>query len=124
MAIALPADGRWVADGNYLDTLPDLLWARADTLVWLDLPRALSLRRALVRTVRRLATRKVLWGTNRETLSVLNPSSLRALWHRWPIYQERIAAQLQHPRPTLTVIRLSSPREIASWTASLTSPAS
>jgi len=29
---------RWVADGNY-KVVRDILWRRADTLVWLDLPR-------------------------------------------------------------------------------------
>lgn len=120
---ALPADGRWVADGNYLEILPELLWARADTLVWLDLPRRLALRRALLRTVRRLASRRVLWGTNKETLSVLRPASLRALWLRWPSYHDRIEALLERPPSTLTVVQLRSPGDVEGWMETLKSVA-
>ena len=49
------ADG-WVVDGNYT-TVQDLDWARADTVVWLDLPRRLVMRRVVVRTLRRALTR-------------------------------------------------------------------
>ena len=43
----------WVCDGNYSE-LRDLVWGRADTLVWLDLPMALLLVRLLGRTLRRI----------------------------------------------------------------------
>src|SRR5215212_803248 len=40
--VALPSDGRWVADGNYR-RIQDITWGRADTLVWLDYPLPLVL---------------------------------------------------------------------------------
>ena len=58
---------RWVVDGNYSKAL-DITWGRANTLVWLDYPLAVSLGRLLVRTARRVASREVLWNGNRETL--------------------------------------------------------
>src|SRR4051794_37995613 len=48
-AVAGPA---WVCDGNY-SPVRDLVWARADTLVWLDYPMGLVFRRVLFRTLRR-----------------------------------------------------------------------
>lgn len=121
---ALDDAGRWVADGNYFDEAADLIWDRADTLVWLDLPRPIALRRALTRTVGRLVRREVLWGTNKETLGVLLPSSVRALWKRWPSYSDRIAGLLSDPRPGLTVIRLTTPAQVDRWRAELSAASS
>ena len=60
------ADG-WVVDGNYSDAL-DLVWSRADTVVWLDLPRRLVMRQVVRRTTRRMVRREELWNGNRERL--------------------------------------------------------
>ena len=61
------AADRWVVDGNY-SSVRDLIWARADTVVWLDLPRHRVMRQILWRTIRRVALRKELWNGNRERL--------------------------------------------------------
>lgn len=61
------AGPRWVAAGNY-GRVRDLLWPRADTLVWLDYAFPLVLRRLTARTVRRPVTGEVLWNGNRENL--------------------------------------------------------
>jgi adenylate kinase family enzyme len=68
-AVAI-ADGRWVCDGNY-ETVRDLVWGRADTLVWLDYDRPLVMARVIRRSVRRAITRQPLWNGNRER------------WQRW-----------------------------------------
>jgi hypothetical protein len=49
---AATAGERWVIDGNY-STVQDLVWARADTVVWLDLARRTVMRRVIWRSVRR-----------------------------------------------------------------------
>jgi adenylate kinase family enzyme len=56
----------WVVAGNY-SAVKDLTWGRADTIVWLDYPFLTTGVRLLRRTIRRVATREVLWGTNRES---------------------------------------------------------
>src|SRR5205085_577788 len=66
-AFAAAPDG-WVADGNYESKLGDLVVARADTFVWLDLPLALALARIARRTAGRIAHRTDLWNGNRETV--------------------------------------------------------
>jgi adenylate kinase family enzyme len=43
---------RWIVAGNY-GRMRDLLWPRADTIVWLDYAFPLVLRRLTARTVRR-----------------------------------------------------------------------
>lgn len=56
----------WVIDGDYSRMLGDLVVARADTVVWLDLPRHVVMRQLVLRTLRRIATREELWNGNRE----------------------------------------------------------
>ena len=107
----------WVADGNYSDTL-DLVWSRADTVVWLDLPRRLVMRQVVGRTARRLARREELWNGNRERLrSALNPdpreSIIRWAWTRHDVYAERFASRTADPRwAGLAVVRLRSRAEV------------
>ena len=59
--------GRWVVDGNY-STVRDIVWDRADTVVWFDLPYVTVMARTIRRTVRRTVTREELWNGNREPL--------------------------------------------------------
>ena len=49
-AIARPT---WVADGNY-SKVRDLVWARADTVVWLDYPLPVVVARLVRRTLTRM----------------------------------------------------------------------
>jgi len=49
---ALDAPDGWIVDGNYSRLMPDIL-ARADTVVWLDLPMRTCLWRVTCRAVAR-----------------------------------------------------------------------
>ncbi|MHB8856554.1 MAG: P-loop NTPase family protein [Bellilinea sp.] len=60
------AGSAWVVDGNYAK-VRDIIWPRADTLIWLELPLAVVLWRLFWRTVRRVVTREELWNGNKET---------------------------------------------------------
>ena len=62
------AGHRWVVDGSYRGKLGDLVLERADTVVWLDLPRRVWLPRLVARTLRRVVRREELWNGNRESL--------------------------------------------------------
>jgi adenylate kinase family enzyme len=62
--------GGWVVCGNYR-AVRSTLWARADTIVWLDLPRATVMRRVVGRSLGRLVRRVELWNGNRESASML-----------------------------------------------------
>lgn len=64
---AFTAQPAWVIDGNY-GLVRELIWSRADTLLWLDYPTAIVFRRLLLRTLRRGLTHEVLWNGNRERL--------------------------------------------------------
>jgi adenylate kinase family enzyme len=61
-------DGDWIVVGNY-DSVRDLTWRVADTLVWLDLPFTLVIWQLFWRTLRRSVTKENLWGSgNTESL--------------------------------------------------------
>ncbi len=63
------AGDEWVVDGGY-STVRDLIWPRADTVVWLDYPLTVILPRLVRRIVARIRDGSELWpGTgNRETI--------------------------------------------------------
>jgi adenylate kinase family enzyme len=63
---------RWILDGNYTSHgTRDVVWPKADTIVWLDLPRRTALSRVVKRTLRRLLTREEMWPGVREPFSNL-----------------------------------------------------
>jgi adenylate kinase family enzyme len=64
---ALPADGAWVVDGHYR-AVRDLVWGRADTLVWLDYPLPLVFWRLFWRCIVRGIKNVELFNGNREEL--------------------------------------------------------
>jgi adenylate kinase family enzyme len=64
-AAAFVAQPTWVTEWQYGKARPILL-RRADLLVWLDLPRAVVMRRVLRRTAQRRLTRTVLCNGNLE----------------------------------------------------------
>jgi len=75
---ALEGDA-WVVDGNY-PSVRDIVWERADTIVWLDYPLHLIMGRILLRTVRRIISREPLWNENRESLRALFSKNSILLW--------------------------------------------
>lgn len=60
------AGDSWVAAGSYTTFSQRVFWPKLDTVVWLDLPRPLLVRRVLMRSWRRWRTKELLWGTNYE----------------------------------------------------------
>jgi adenylate kinase family enzyme len=65
-AIEARPDG-WVIDGNYESKLGTTVVGAADTIVWLDLPLPLKLRRLWRRTILRIRDDVELWSGNRES---------------------------------------------------------
>jgi len=112
----LDTDG-WVIDGNY-SAVQDLVWQRADTVLWLDLPRHVVMQRVVLRTLRRAITRERLWNGNREPLTNfyrLDPEKniIRWTWIKHPEYVERYGAAERDPANAhLRFVRLASSAEI------------
>jgi adenylate kinase family enzyme len=57
---------RWVVDGNY-SHVRDILWPLATTIVFVDLPKRVVMRRVIKRTLLRILKRERLWNDNRES---------------------------------------------------------
>lgn len=114
---AIAGDG-WVVDGNYAK-VRDLVWARAEAVVWLDLPLRTVLWRYAVRTVRRIARRQELWSGNRERLSTHLFSRDSLLWWILTTYRgrRREYPPLLAARPDLLAVRLRSGRAADRWLA-------
>ena len=116
---ATSGDG-WVVDGNYGGRgARDIVWAAADTVVWLDLPLPLALVRMWRRTTRRIERREKLWGGNQETIrnTFLSRESLfvwavKTHWRRRRILSAAIARPDLAP---LTFHRLRTPAEVQRW---------
>jgi adenylate kinase family enzyme len=125
VAAAVAGDG-WVTDGNYSAVRP-LVWARADTVVWLDLPRRTVMRQVVWRTARRAFTREELWNGNREPWSnlwSLKPEKSIIAWTatRHGLYRRRYAAAEQDLLwAGLRFARLRSQAEADRFVASLRS---
>ena len=121
VAEALKGD-RWVTDGNY-SSVRDLVWGRADTVVWLDYPFGLVLWRSLRRAIWRSATGAELWNGNRETWrqTFFSRDSI-LLWVLRTYHRRRREYPLLFSQPDyahLTVVSLRSPREARDWLEAL-----
>ena len=108
---------RWVIDGNY-SRVRDLVWSRADTVVWLNYPFWLVFSRIVRRTLWRGLTRQELWNGNRESLRNAFSKDSMIVWmlktyekkrRQYPIlFQQSEAAHL-------TIVELRSPQATKAW---------
>ena len=113
---ALTGDG-WVIDGNY-SKVRDIVWGRADTLVWIDYPLPIIFWRLGWRTFKRIVTREQLWATNREGWRAIFSRDSLFLWvlQSRPRHRRDYPRLLQQPEYAhLKLIRLYSPRETDEW---------
>ena len=107
----------WVVDGNY-SQVRDLVWGRADAVVWLDFPRRVVMRRVVLRTFRRALTREELWNGNREPWSNLwsadpDRSIIAWSWNGHRHYREGYSAAMVDPAHVrLEFVRLRTPRAV------------
>ncbi len=113
----------WVVDGNY-SKVRDIVWGRADTVVWLDYALLVIMWQLVRRTLQRSLTQEELWSGNRESLR-------RAFFDResillWALEtfgrrrREYPALLNQSAHAHLIVVRLRSPRATREWLSNLT----
>lgn len=97
---------RWIIDGNYFKVQPDI-WAKADTIIWVQLPLWLNLWSVVRRTFMRMLTRESLWGINQESFfqQMGKDSVILWVWKTYRAYEQRysesfrrMSQQPQSPR--------------------------
>jgi energy-coupling factor transporter ATP-binding protein EcfA2 len=119
---AAMAGDRWVTDGNK-SAVRDLVWPRADTVVWLDYPWAVSFwrlgKRALWRTSvlkAQAAERGGTAGLPRQLLPAAK-GVLTALRSHMGQRREYLRLFAEQENQHLAVVRLQSPRATRRWLA-------
>jgi len=106
---------RWVLDGNF-DDAREVVWARADTLIWLDYPRRVVWPRLIRRNLGLFLSRTPTWSGNRMTLEV----ALSGIRHGLRGYgAKRREYPSVLPLYNAHVLRFWRPRDAASWLARL-----
>jgi adenylate kinase family enzyme len=114
----LAAEQRWVLDGNYPDQVQPIIWARADTVVWLDMPKRVVMRRVITRTLHRVLGRVELWNGNREHWRQLlswdkDENVIAWAWQMQGAQRDRYTAAMADPaNGPLRFIRLRSPAAV------------
>ena len=108
----------WTIDGNY-SSVRDIVWARADSVVWLDYSLPVVMGRVLWRTIRRSLLREELWNGNRErfreaflardSIILWALTSYRRRKREYPVLFEQ--PEYAH----LRVVHLRSPRATEEW---------
>ncbi len=114
----------WVVAGNY-HVVRDIIWQRAEAIIWLDYPFHIVFWRMLTRTIRRAVTQEELWNGNRESfwthLKIWSDDSLfhwlfKTYWRRKREYPILFALpEYAH----LKVVHFMHPKEAESWLKNL-----
>lgn len=112
----------WVVAGSYTPFAQRVFWPRLETVIWLDLPLSLLLRRVIARSWRRWRTNELLWGTNYERFwpqLMVWRKDQSLVWWIVTQYKRRRRQMLEFmsdPRwAHIRFVRLTSPDEIEAW---------
>ncbi len=102
----------WVLDGNF-DAQRELVWSRADTIVWLDYPLVVTLPRLVKRNLGWYLSRKPVWSGNVMTL----PLALSGIGHGLRGFRDK---RRSYPEALATftsaqILRFRHPKETAKW---------
>lgn len=113
----------WVLDSDYRRKLGPYVMEHADTVVWLDLPLRVCMRRLWRRTIPRIRTQQELWNGNRESwrAAFVGWESLFVYALRKHRSQRRELPELL-ARPDLAhveVVRLRTPAAVEAWAGTL-----
>ena len=118
MALADRETDGWTMCGNYRSASGRIGQLGADTIIWLDMPRWLIMRRVTARTLRRVFTRETLWNGNREAFTDFlrwdpNVNLIRWAWTKYDSYREQgLTAMADGTWAHAAVHHLRSPADV------------
>jgi adenylate kinase family enzyme len=115
---------RWVVDGNYGKDARDLIWERADTIVWLNYSLPVIINRLVRRTLRGLVLGEECCNGNRETLRHALSRNSIILWALQTYKRRR--AEYPHllvvmDQRGVQTFKFHSPKEAERWLSRLAS---
>jgi len=119
---AIVARERWVFDSHGYQQVRDLMWGRADTVVWLDYSRPVVMSRVLRRSFHRAWTRRPMFNGNTETFrSWLDPEHpVQWAWTQYDPRRQDMLRRFADPAyADLARIALRRPDQARSWLDSL-----
>lgn len=117
---AATLSSKWVVAGNYGVTR-DIVWSRAEVLIWLDYPFFLIFVRLIRRIWIRSWTSELLWGSNRESLWIhLKLWSKDSLinWLFQTFWKRKRTYPVLFKQPEylhLVILRFTKPKEMKDW---------
>ncbi|WP_414624344.1 AAA family ATPase [Calothrix sp. CCY 0018] len=111
----------WIVDGNYSKTR-DIVWGKADTLVWLDYSFPLVMSRVLWRTFHRVTTQQQICNGNYETWGKVFSKESIILWSLQTYRRRKKEYPILIKQPEyshLNIVRLTSPQAAEDWLSNL-----
>lgn len=110
----------WVVAGNYASRAQDILWPRADTIIWLDMPFWINFWMLIRRTFTRALSGEEICNGNKETLLKQFFTKNSILWWFLKTFHKnrvRYGRQVANPAafPGVTFIRLGSYAETSQF---------
>jgi adenylate kinase family enzyme len=117
--VALSASPAWVMDGNYINTF-DVRLPRADTLVWLDYPRGICIRRVLMRTI--MGHGRTRPDSAEGCPDRFDIAFLRYVWNFPLKHRPRVVAGIAQFGGHLRVVQLRCDRDVENFLTNIRAP--
>ncbi|MFB2975210.1 AAA family ATPase [Microseira sp. BLCC-F43] len=113
---------RWVVDGNLNNDERNIVWSKADTVVWLDYSLPVIMSRIIWRTFWRVVTKENVCNGNRETWKTTFSRDSIILWALQTYGKRRREYPILLQKPEyahLEVLCMRSPKSTQDWLSSL-----
>lgn len=119
--IDIVATDGWIIEGNYA-AVRDLMWGSADLVVWLDMPKRVTLPRLGWRTLRRILSWHNEPGAPRESWRRVFGGESILLWglrSHAPLRKEYERSAAVYDARGTVVVRLRTPTAASDWMSSI-----